>query len=232
MPREEQHMSERDRERWAAVEDYLTTLFAPSDPALDAALVAASEAGMPMIQVTPTQGKVLHLLALACRARHLLEIGTLAGYSTIWLARALPAEGGLVVTLEANPTHAQVARSNLARAGVADRVEVRLGSALDSLAQLAADGQGPFDLVFIDADTLNLEAYFAWAVRLTRRGGLIITDNVVLEGNVLNAASSDPLVQAVRRFHTAVAAEPRVSATVIQTVGRKGYDGLALMTVI
>jgi caffeoyl-CoA O-methyltransferase len=224
-------MSEGNRERWAAVDDYLTRLFVPSDSALDAALAAAAEAGLPMIQVTPTQGKLLHVLALACGARHILEIGTLAGYSTIWLARALPADSGSVVTLEANPTHARVARANLERAGVAERVEVRLGPALESLAQFGEEGRGPFDLVFIDADTLNLAAYFAWALKLTRRGSLIVTDNVVLEGKVLDADTADPMVQAVRRFNAAVAAEPRVSATVIQTVSRKGYDGLALMAV-
>lgn len=225
-------MSEGDRERWAAVEDYLVNLFVPADPALDAALVAAAEAGMPMIQVTPTQGKLLSILARACGARRILEIGTLAGYSTIWLARALPGDSGSVVTLEAVPTHAEVARSNLVRAGVAERVEVRLGAALDSLAQIAGEGDAPFDLVFIDADTLNLAAYFEWALKLTRRGGLIIADNAVIEGKVLDAESADPKTQAVRNFHAAVAAEPRVSATVIQTVGKKGYDGMALMTVI
>lgn len=225
-------MSESDRDRWAAVDGYLSDLYAPSDPALEAALAAAAAAGMPMIQVTPNQGKFLHVLALARGAHRILEIGTLAGYSTIWLARALPSEDGSVVTLEANPTHAEVARSNLARAGVAERVEVRVGSAVESLARLAEEGRDPFDLVFIDADTVNLATYFGWALRLTKVGSVIVADNVVIEGKVLDGESVDSKVQAVRRFNMAVAAESRVRATAIQTVGRKGYDGMALIAVV
>lgn len=224
----EGHMSQ---ERWTAVDDYIDSLFTPPDPALDAAMQSAADAGMPMISVTPNQGKLLNVLAAARGARTILEIGTLAGYSAIWLARALPADGKLI-SLEADSKHAAVARANLERAGLADRVEVRLGPALDSLAQLAAEGRAPFDLVFIDADTLNTPTYFTWALKLTKAGSLIITDNVVRNGAVLDGHSDDASIQALRRFTAAVAAEPRVSATVIQTVGRKGYDGLLVAVVI
>jgi len=217
-------------EQWTAVDRYITDLFVPSDPVLDAALRATADAGMPLINVAPNQGKLLHILALASGARAILEIGTLGGYSTIWLARALPADGRLI-TLEADPKHAAVARANIARAGLADIVEVRLGRALDTLPQLAAEGRGPFDLVFIDADKPNTAAYFAWALKLTRRGGLIITDNIVRGGAVIDEGSADASVQGVRRFNAALAAEPRVSATAIQTVGSKGYDGLAIAVV-
>lgn len=218
------------QDQWTAVDRYITELFVPADPALDAALQATADAGMPLISVAPNQGKLLHILALSHGARAILEIGTLGGYSTIWLARALPADGRLI-TLEADPKHADVARGTIARAGLGQVVEVRLGQALDTLPQLAAEGRGPFDLVFIDADKVNTAAYFAWALKLTRRGSLIITDNVVRDGAVLDAASADASVQGVRRFNAALAAEPRVSATVIQTVGSKGYDGLAIAIV-
>ena len=216
--------------QWTAVDRYITDLFAPPDPALDAALQATADAGMPPINVAPNQGKLLHVLALAHGARTILEIGTLAGYSTIWLARALPA-GGRLVTLEVDPKHAEVARANIARAGLADSVDLRLGRALDTLPQLVAEGQGPFYLVFIDADKPNTTAYFEWALKLTRRGSLIIADNVVRDGTVIDAASKDPSVQGIRRFNELVAAEPRVSATAMQTVGSKGYDGLAIILV-
>lgn len=219
-----------EQERWNAVDDYLTGLLVPPDPALDAALRAAADAGMPPISVAPNQGKLLHVLALAVGARAILEIGTLAGYSTIWLARALP-PGGALISLEADPDHAAVARANIARAGLADRATVRIGPALETLPQLAAEGRGPFDLVFIDADKVNIADYFAWALRLARPGSLIITDNVVRGGAVLDADSDDAGVQGVRRFNAALAAEPRVAATAIQTVGSKGYDGLAIAIV-
>jgi caffeoyl-CoA O-methyltransferase len=219
------------QDQWTAVDRYITDLFVPHDPALDAALQATADAGMPLINVAPNQGKLLHILALTHGARSILEIGTLGGYSTIWLARALP-PGGRLITLEADPKHAQVARTNLARAGLAGIVEVRLGRALDTLPQLATEGRGPFDLVFIDADKPNTTAYFEWALKLTRRGSLIITDNVVRNGAVADPASQDASVQGVRRFNAALAAEPRVTATVIQTVGSKGYDGLAIAVVI
>jgi predicted O-methyltransferase YrrM len=216
--------------QWSAVDHYITDLFVPADPALDAALQATAEAGMPLINVAPNQGQLLHILARAHGARTILEVGTLGGYSTIWLARALP-PGGHLITLEADPKHAEVARANIARAGLAEVVEVRLGKALDTLPQLAAEGIGPFDLVFIDADKENTAAYFEWAMKLTRRGSLIITDNVIRNGAVIDAASTDANVQGVRRFLTALAAEPRVTATAIQTVGSKGYDGLAFAVV-
>ena len=216
--------------QWTAVDRYITDLFVPPDAALDAALKATADAGMPLINVAPNQGALLHILALAQGAQNILEIGTLGGYSTIWLARALP-PGGRLISLEADPTHAEVARANIARAGLSDVVEVRLGPALDTLPQLTAAGAGLFDLVFIDADKPNTAAYFDWALKLTHRGSLIITDNVIRDGAVIDPDSPDPNVQGIRRFNAALAAEPRVKATVIQTVGSKGYDGLAFAVV-
>jgi predicted O-methyltransferase YrrM len=218
------------QEQWTAVDRYITDLFVPPDPALEAALQATADAGMPLINVAPNQGQLLHILARGIGARAILEIGTLGGYSTIWLARAL-SPGGRLISLEADPKHAEVARANIARAGLAEVVEVRLGRALDTLPQLAAEGHGPFDLVFIDADKANTAPYFEWALKLTRRGSLIITDNVVRNGAVIDAASPDSDVQGVRRFNAALAAEPRVTATILQTVGSKGYDGLAFALV-
>jgi predicted O-methyltransferase YrrM len=216
-----------DEERWSAVDRYLTGLYAPDDPVLDATLRASSEAGLPAIQVSPPQGKLLQLLAQIRGTRRILEIGTLGGYSTIWLARALPSDGRLV-TLEANPRHAEVARANLARAGLSDRVEVREGPALASLPRLAEDGSGPFDLIFIDADKPAYPEYLGWALKLSRRGSVIVADNVVRQGLVADPTSTDPNVVGMRRFHALLAAETRVSATAIQTVGSKGYDGFAL----
>ncbi|MGB9753635.1 O-methyltransferase [Roseiflexus castenholzii] len=215
--------------QWAAVDDYIAGLF-PSDPVLDAVLRATRDAGMPQINVSPVQGRLLHVLALACNARNILEIGTLAGYSAIWMARALPADGKLI-SLEFDPKHADVARANIVRAGLADHVDVRLGTALDILPQLAAEGAGPFDLIFIDADKINLTTYFDWAVRLARPGSLIVVDNVIRGGDVLDAASDDAGLQGVRRFNEAIAADPRVTATILQMVGSKGHDGLALAVV-
>jgi len=220
-----------NQETWTAVDRYLADLFVPSDPALDAALEASAAAGLPAINVSPNQGKLLQLLARMQGARNILEIGTLGGYSTIWLARALPA-GGRLITLEFEPKHAEVARANFARAGLAGVVELRVGRALDTLPQLAAEGRGPFDLIFIDADKENYADYFVWALKLARRGTLIIADNVVRKGAVTDAGSSDPLVQGVRRFNELLAAEKRVSATVFQTVGTKGYDGFAIALVL
>jgi predicted O-methyltransferase YrrM len=217
-------------EQWTAVDRYLTDLLVPSDPVLEAALQTSTAAGLPPHNVSPNQGKLLLLLARGLGARTILEIGTLGGYSTIWLARALPA-GGRLVTLEADPKHAEVARTNIARAGLTDVVELRLGRALDTLPQLAAEGRGPFDLIFLDADKPSYPDYFAWALQLSRRGSLILADNVVRNGAVIDAASADPHVQGVRRFHELLAAEPRVSATTIQTVGSKGYDGFAIALV-
>jgi predicted O-methyltransferase YrrM len=216
--------------QWTAVDDYFVDLLIPADPALDAALQAIADAGMPAISVAPNQGRLLQILALSIGARAILEIGTLGGYSTIWLARALPA-GGRLISLEANPRHAEVARANLARAGLGDVVEVRVGEALEALPQLASEGLGPFDLAFIDADKQSTTAYFEWALKLTRRGSLIIADNVVRDGAVIDAGSRDVSVQGVRRFNAALAAEPRVTATALQTLGIKGYDGLAIALV-
>jgi predicted O-methyltransferase YrrM len=224
------------QERWTAVDRYITDLLVPPDPALDAALQASAAAGLPPIAVSPNQGKLLHLLARVHGTRTVLELGTLGGYSTIWLARALPA-GGCLLTLEANPQYAELARANIARAGLADVVELRVGPALETLPQLAAEDRGPYDLVFIDADKQNNPGYLEWALKLTRRGSLIVTDNVVRGGAVIDPAGYDPKlgaggVEGVRRFFELLAAEPRVSATAIQTVGSKGYDGLALVRVI
>jgi predicted O-methyltransferase YrrM len=176
------------------------------------------------------QGKLLHLLARSIGARNVLEIGTLGGYSTIWLARALP-DGGRLISLEADPRHAEVARANIARAGLDTRVEVRLGMALNLLPELAAEGGPPFDFVFIDADKPNNAAYFDWALKLSRPGSIIVVDNVVRDGDVIDAVSDSPTVQGVRRFLERLAVEPRVSATAIQTVGTKGYDGFAIALV-
>ncbi len=215
---------------WKSVDQYFSGLLAPHDAALDAALAACAAAGLPEIQVSAVQGKLLHLLARSRNARAILEIGTLGGYSAIWLARAL-APGGRLITLEFDPKHAEVARANLARAGLADRVEIRVGRAIDTLPQLAAERRGPFDLVFIDADKAGNPDYFGWALRLTRRGSVILVDNVVRDGGVVDASSTDPDVVATRRVLEMMAAEPRVSATAIQTVGTKGWDGLAIAVV-
>ncbi|MBW0117009.1 O-methyltransferase [Pseudonocardia abyssalis] len=211
---------------WDEVDDYYTGLLLDEDPALDAALEANAEAGLPSIDVSPAQGKMLHLLARAIGARRILEVGTLGGYSTIWLARAVQPEGS-VVTCEIDPHHAQVATANIARAGLADTVDVRVGPAIDTLAGLT----GPFDLAFIDADKASNAEYFAHALRLSRPGGVIVVDNVVRGGRVVDGASTDAAVVGTRRFAQALAAEERVDATVIQTVGSKGHDGFALAVV-
>ncbi|NED92363.1 O-methyltransferase [Streptomyces sp. SID11233] len=216
--------------RWAEVDDYFNARLLGPDEALDAAVEASEKAGLPAIQVAANQGKLLNLLARLQGARTVLEIGTLGGYSTIWLARALP-EGGSVVTLEADPECAEVARRNIERAGLADVVEVRLGPALDTLPLLAEQGYGPFDVVFIDADKPSNPDYLAWSLKLTRPGSLIVADNVVRDGEVADAASEDPKVLGVRRFTELVAAEPTLTATALQTVGTKGYDGLLMALV-
>ena len=216
--------------RWREVDEWVDTLFNPPDAALEAALEASAAAGLPAIQVSPSQGKWLHLLASLIEARSILEIGTLGGYSTIWLARALPPDGRLV-TLEVDPKHAEVARANLRRAGVAGRVEIRLGRALETLPRLATEGAGPFDLTFIDADKPSTAEYFDWAVRLSHPGSVIVVDNVVRRGAVADPADLDPNVRGIRRFLERMAREPRVQSTVIQTVGRKGYDGFAFAVV-
>ena len=207
--------------QWTAVDEYINDLFVPSDFALDATIQSTIDAELPQINVAPNQGKLLHILTQIRGATRILELGTLAGYSTIWLARALPADGKLI-TLEANSKHAEVAREN---------IEIRVGAALDTLPQLAAEGQAPFDLVFIDADKVNIPEYFTWSLKLTRRGSVIIVDNVVRKGAVIDADSTDENIQGVRKFNALLAAEPRVTATTIQTVGSKGYDGLAIALV-
>jgi predicted O-methyltransferase YrrM len=218
------------QDRWTAVDSYISDLLVRPDEALETALEGSEAAGLPAIQVAANQGKLLHLLARLQGARSILEVGTLGGYSTIWLARALP-PGGRLITLELEPRHAEVARANIARAGLAERVEVRVGPASESLPRLTQEGVEPFDLVFIDADKEGYPDYLGWALRLTRPGSLIVADNVVRGGALIDPDSSDPRVQAVRRFIELVAAEPRLDATVIQTVGSKGYDGLAFALV-
>lgn len=215
---------------WEAVESYFNEWLIPSDPILDAAMKAIDAAGLPTISVAPNEGKLLWLLARMQGARNILEIGTLGGYSTIWLARAL-APGGRIITLEFNPKHAAIARENIARAGFAEMVEVRVGAALDSLPIVAGEGRGPFDLVFIDADKKNNWEYFEWAVKLSRRGSVILVDNVVRDGAVVDASSTDPDIRGIRRFTEMLAKEKRVSATALQTVGSRGYDGFAIALV-
>lgn len=219
-----------NRAQWNEVDRYVGERLGTSDEALESALKASDDAGLPAINVAPNQGKLLYLLATLQGARRILEIGTLGGYSTIWLARALP-EDGRLITLEADPHHAEVARANVARAGQAEKVDVRIGAALDSLPLLEAEGAEPFDLTFIDADKQSTAEYFAWALKLSRVGSAIVVDNVVRGGAVANLASTDPVVRGVQRFIDAAAAETRVSATALQTVGSKGYDGLALAVV-
>jgi len=218
------------QELWTSVDRYVSDVMVGHDPALEAALAASAEAGLPAIQVAPNQGKMLHLFARMMAANRILEIGTLGGYSTIWLARGL-APGGRLVTLEADPKHAAVAHANLERAGVADRVEIVVGQALDTLPGIEARGDGPYDLFFIDADKAGIPDYFRWSLRLSRPGSLIVVDNVVREGAVIDEKSTDSNVQGVRRFNQLVSTEPRVTATTIQTVGAKKYDGFAMVLV-
>jgi predicted O-methyltransferase YrrM len=222
------------QQQWTAVDEYITGALVEPDEALDAALAASDAAGLPAIAVSPALGKLLNLLAKLANARRILEFGTLGGYSTIWLARALPPDGRLI-TLEYEQKHAEVARANIARAGLADLVDVRVGAALDTLPLLAKElgdeHADPFDLVFIDADKPNNADYFAWSVSRTRPGGVIIVDNVVRRGAVADAHSADPNVQGARRLNEVMAADPLVSATTIQTVGAKGYDGFAIAIV-
>ncbi len=215
---------------WTRVDEYFGDLLAPRDEALDAALDANEKAGLPAIGVSRLQGKFLFLLVKIVQARRVLEIGTLGGYSTIWMARALPA-GGRIVTLEVDPKHAEVARQNLRGAGILERVDVRVGRALDTLADLHAAGAGPFDLVFIDADKENNPGYLEWAMKMSRPGTVIVVDNVVRDGNVIDARTSDPELLGTRRMAEMMGAHPRLSATVMQTVGAKGYDGFALAVV-
>jgi predicted O-methyltransferase YrrM len=216
---------------WTAVDNYVSETLVPPDKVLDAVLQASADGGLPEIAVAPNQGKLLMLLAQSINARTILEIGTLGGYSTIWLARALP-KGGGVVTLEAMPRHADVASANFKRARLSAMIDLRLGKALDLLPRLAAEKRKPFDFVFIDADKENIPDYFKWSLKLTRPGSLIVVDNVVRGGKVIDAASKDHNVRGVRRFNEMLSKEKRVSATTIQTVGVKGYDGFTLARVI
>ena len=219
-----------DSDRWSEVDEYVSRLLAPHDEALEAALRASDEAGLPQIQVSPPQGKLLTLLARSLKAKAILEFGTLGGYSTIWLGRGL-ADGGRLITLEADPGYAEVARENIARAGLGDVVDLRIGAALDVLPELEAEDAGPFDLTFIDADKAHTPDYFTWALDHSRPGGLIVADNVVRDGGLIDLENLDPPIEAQRRFHEMLAAEPRVSATTIQTVGGKGYDGFTIVLV-
>jgi predicted O-methyltransferase YrrM len=220
---------------WTAIDRYIGDRLLPQDPILDAALAASDAAGLPPIAITPNQGKLLGLLARIHGAQSILELGTLGAYSTIWLARALP-PGGRLITLEANPDYAEVARANIANAGLADTVELRLVPALQTLPELAAEGAGPFDLIFIDADKQNYPGYLEWSLKLARPGTVIVGDNVVRAGGILDPEAGDPSIgveglHAVRRFYDLLAADPRLSATAIQTVGAKGHDGFALALV-
>jgi predicted O-methyltransferase YrrM len=223
-------MTLTNERRWSAVDSYFADILIGSDAALEAALAANAAAGLPSIDVSAPQGKLIHLLARMAGARKALEIGALGGYSTIWLARALP-EDGRLITLEVNARHAEVARLNIARAGLERKVEIRTGAALATLPKIEAEGLGPFDFVFIDADKANNAAYLEWALRLSRPGTAIVVDNVVREGEVIDASSADPDVIGVRRMFEEMAREKRLSATAIQTVGAKGWDGFALAIV-
>jgi predicted O-methyltransferase YrrM len=216
---------------WSAVDEYLCDHFLGSDPTLDAALEASREGGLPPIAVAANQGKLLQLLVRSLGATSVLEFGTLGAYSTIWMARALPAAGRLI-TLEASEKHAEIAQRNLERAGVADKVQIRLGAAVDSLGQLADEGAGPFDFVFIDADKENTKAYFEGSLRMAHPGTLIVVDNVVRNGAIVDAATTDSQVLGMRAFMDYVRDETRVEITGIQTVGSKGYDGFALAYVL
>ena len=216
---------------WTAVDTYVDSTLSLSDDVLSGAIAANAEGGLPSIDVTASQGMLLHLLARAMGAKRILEIGTLGGYSTIWLARALPPEGR-VISLEFDPKHAAVAKKNIERAGFGSIVDVRVGKALDSLPVVESEGGEPFDLVFIDADKVNNPSYFEWALKLTRPGSLIIVDNVVREGGLADSVSEDAAIRASRAVVEMMGSEPRVEATVMQTVGTKGYDGFAIALVV
>jgi predicted O-methyltransferase YrrM len=224
-------MEPNDPPIWAQVDDYFCNLLAPGDDELEAAVRANKQAGLPQIDVTRLQGKFLEFLVRISGARCILEIGTLGGYSTIWLARALPGDGR-VVTLELDPHHAEVARANLEIAGVLDSVDLIVGPAIETLPTLRNSAVAPFDLIFIDADKQSYPEYLRWALKLSRPGTVIVADNVVRQGMVVDPDCEDPNVQGVRRFTELAAAEPRLSATVLQTVGTKGYDGFALAVVL
>jgi predicted O-methyltransferase YrrM len=222
--------TEMSTDLWSAVDDYISRVLIKPDKALENALKESVAKGLPEISVTPNQGKLLELFSRLCGARKILEIGTLGGYSTIWLARAVPSDG-CVVSLEVDPHHAEVARSNIDRAGLSRLVEIRVGAALDTLPSLATERKGPFDLIFIDADKPNIPEYFAWAKKLSRKGSVIIVDNVIREGAIIDDASDDPSVRGVRRLNEMLAGDSDITATTIQTVGSKGYDGFTIALV-
>jgi predicted O-methyltransferase YrrM len=219
-----------DQKHWSAVDDYLVAKLVKPDAVLDKALAESDRGGLPAINVSPSQGKLLHLLARMIGARRILEIGTLGGYSTIWLARALPPAGRLI-TLEFSQKHADIARKNIEHAGLIDRVDIRVGRALDTLPVIAREFAEPFDLIFMDADKESNRDYLGWAMKLSRPGTVIITDNVVRDGRVIDEANRDPMLVGTRRFLDALANEPRLSATAIQTVGSKGWDGFTVALV-
>jgi predicted O-methyltransferase YrrM len=223
MPREAEKI-------WIDVDRYFVETLHLSDPVLDATMKANAAAELPAIDVAPNQGKLLHLLAKLIQAKKILEIGTLGGYSTIWLARALP-PGGRLISLEFSPKHAEVANSNIQRAGLSNRVEIRVGAALDSLPIIQKDGLAPFDFIFIDADKPNNPGYLEWAIKLSRPGTLIIVDNVVRDGAITDAVSTDPTIQGTRHMFDLMASDSRLSSTALQTVGSKGYDGFAIAIV-
>ena len=223
-------MNNPQQKQWTDIDEFLAGSLLPPDPVLEAALAASAAAGLPEIQVSPCQARFLHMLVQVHGSSKILELGTLGGYSTIWLARALP-PGGRLLTIEIDPRHAQVARTNIVRAGLAHVVDLRVGAALELLPKLAAEGQGPFDLIFIDADKPSTPDYFLWALKLSRRGSLIIVDNVIRKGALLDEASTDPAVLGMRRFLELLAAQEGVTATALQTVGSKGYDGFAIALV-
>ncbi|HSZ16048.1 MAG TPA: O-methyltransferase [Terracidiphilus sp.] len=224
-------MTKTAQNLWTKVDRYFGEQLVAPDSSLDAALAANRKADLPPIDVTPLQGRFLELLVRMSNARRILEIGTLGGYSTIWLARALPA-GGSVVTLELELKHAKIARANLKRAGLLDRVDLRVGRAVDSLQALVAGNAAPFDFIFIDADKSGYPEYLDWSLRLSRPGTVLLADNVVRDGKVIDPKNPDPNIQGVRRFTERIAAEPRLSPTVLQTVGSKGYDGFTLAIVL
>ncbi|MEP6507226.1 MAG: O-methyltransferase [Gemmatimonadales bacterium] len=219
------------QELWSAVDNYIDGQLALNDAALDASIVANASGGLPAIDITASQGKLLQMLARLAGARRILEIGTLGGYSTIWLARALPADGRLI-SLEFDPSHAAVAKSNIERAGLSAIVDVRIGAALDSLPIIASQNEGPFDLCFIDADKVNNPSYLEWAIKLSRKGSVIIVDNVVRGGGLADASSNDEAIVASRKVVEMIGRDPRLEGTVMQTVGTKGYDGFAVAMVV
>lgn len=216
-----------NQELFSAVDKYISTLFIPQDNTLEAVLHASEAAGLPGVNVSPTQGHMLYVLALLCRARTILEIGTLGGYSAIWMARALP-PGGRLITLDKNPTHVRVARENIAQAGLGAIIEVREGESFDILANLEAEQAGPFDMIFLDADKEPYPDYLQWSLRLTRPGSLIVADNTIRRGDILDESFTDAGIEAIRRFNAMLAANPNLAATIIQTVGIKGHDGMSL----